>query len=40
MKETITRTTTNYDLNIWDRRGYETEYAEEYGPRRQRIFQD
>ena len=29
MKETITRTTTNYDLNIWDRRGYETEYAEE-----------
>jgi hypothetical protein len=20
---------TNYDLNIWDRRGYETEYAEE-----------
>lgn len=24
-----TRMTTNYDLNIWDRRGYETEYAEE-----------
>lgn len=23
------RTTTNYDLNIWDRRGYETEYQEE-----------
>lgn len=23
------RTTTNYDLNIWDRRGYETEYKEE-----------
>ena len=21
--------TENYDLNIWDRRGYETEYAEE-----------
>jgi hypothetical protein len=21
--------TNNYDLNIWDRRGYETEYAEE-----------
>ena len=21
--------TDNYDLNIWDRRGYETEYAEE-----------
>jgi hypothetical protein len=24
-----TRMTTNYDLNIWDRRGYETEYKEE-----------
>jgi len=24
-----TKTTSNYDLNIWDRRGYETEYAEE-----------
>jgi hypothetical protein len=24
-----TQTTTNYDLNIWDRRGYETEYEEE-----------
>jgi hypothetical protein len=24
-----TRMTTNYDLNIWDRRGYETEYEEE-----------
>jgi len=24
-----TRMTTNYDLNIWDKVGYETEYAEE-----------
>ena len=24
-----TRMSSNYDLNIWDRRGYETEYAEE-----------
>jgi hypothetical protein len=24
-----TRITTNYDLNIWDRRGYETEYEED-----------
>ena len=24
-----THMTTNYDLNIWDRRGYETEYKEE-----------
>lgn len=24
-----TRLSNNYDLNIWDRRGYETEYAEE-----------
>jgi hypothetical protein len=24
-----TRMTTNYDLNIWDRDGYESEYAEE-----------
>jgi hypothetical protein len=26
-----TRITTNYDLNIWDRRGYETEYRETGG---------
>jgi len=24
-----TRMSYNYDLNVWDRRGYETEYAEE-----------
>jgi hypothetical protein len=24
-----TRLTNNYDLNVWDRRGYETEYREE-----------
>ena len=24
-----THMTTNYDLNIWDKRGYETEYKEE-----------
>jgi hypothetical protein len=24
-----TRMSNNYDLNIWDRRGYETEYQEE-----------
>jgi len=33
MSETInlrnTAITNNYDLNIWDRRGYETEYEEE-----------
>lgn len=26
---TTTTRTRNYDLNIWDRRGYETEYKEE-----------
>jgi len=32
MKETSPKSTTmtnNYDLNIWDRRGYETDYIEE-----------
>jgi hypothetical protein len=33
MSETInlhnTRMSNNYDLNVWDRRGYETEYKEE-----------